>query len=187
MKRGQMNTDRLDSHIDRNLLASHNLSIFTLNQFYVNLIHISAIFRPFYFVAYFQEKSVYKINSGAKSEARLPAVYRAHHNARILCVMEHPTLKIRQNASLLLDVQCKWNELFAIFHLLSLASRSSSLSLSSSVIVLWFVCIYSIYLVSLFPVNKTFNLSTSIQIRRPLPSLEHRVLVILYVKVLKFR
>lgn len=34
-------------------------------------------------------------------------VYRAHHNARILCVMEHPTLKVRLNASLLLDVQCK--------------------------------------------------------------------------------
>lgn len=54
------------------------------------------------------DKDGYKINSGAKSEARLPAVYRAHHNARILCVMEHPTLKIRQNASLLLDVQCKF-------------------------------------------------------------------------------
>ncbi|EDW00702.1 hemicentin-1 [Drosophila grimshawi] len=52
-----------------------------------------------------KDKNGYKINSGAKSEARLPAVYRAHHNARILCVMEHPTLKIRQNASLLLDVQ----------------------------------------------------------------------------------
>ncbi|XP_073846288.1 irregular chiasm C-roughest protein teiresias [Musca autumnalis] len=52
-----------------------------------------------------KDKNTYKINSGAKSEARLPAVFRAHHNARILCVMEHPTLKIRQNASLLLDVQ----------------------------------------------------------------------------------
>ncbi|XP_059224783.1 uncharacterized protein LOC106083260 [Stomoxys calcitrans] len=52
-----------------------------------------------------KDKNSYKINSGAKSEARLPAVFRAHHNARILCVMEHPTLKIRQNASLLLDVQ----------------------------------------------------------------------------------
>ncbi|XP_075167424.1 irregular chiasm C-roughest protein teiresias [Haematobia irritans] len=52
-----------------------------------------------------KDKNAYKINSGAKSEARLPAVFRAHHNARILCVMEHPTLKIRQNASLLLDVQ----------------------------------------------------------------------------------
>ncbi|XP_041448811.1 uncharacterized protein LOC111075644 isoform X2 [Drosophila obscura] len=52
-----------------------------------------------------KDKNGYKINSGAKSEARLAAVYRAHHNARILCVMEHPTLKIRQNASLLLDVQ----------------------------------------------------------------------------------
>ncbi|KAH8402479.1 hypothetical protein KR009_012334, partial [Drosophila setifemur] len=52
-----------------------------------------------------KDKGDYKFNGGAKSEARLPAVYRAHHNARILCVMEHPTLKIRQNASLLLDVQ----------------------------------------------------------------------------------
>uniref|UniRef100_A0A1A9WIW1 Ig-like domain-containing protein n=1 Tax=Glossina brevipalpis TaxID=37001 RepID=A0A1A9WIW1_9MUSC len=52
-----------------------------------------------------KDKNTYKINSGAKSEARLKAVYRTHHNARILCVMEHPTLKIRQNASLLLDVQ----------------------------------------------------------------------------------
>ncbi len=49
----------------------------------------------------------YKINSGAKSDAKLPVVYRAHHNARILCVMEHPSLKVRQNASILLDVQCK--------------------------------------------------------------------------------
>lgn len=65
---------------------------------------------PFAFVLivlYFQNKNPYKINSGVISEARLPAVYRAHHNARILCVMEHPTLKIRQNASFLLDVQCK--------------------------------------------------------------------------------
>lgn len=53
------------------------------------------------------EKEPYKINSGAKSEAKLPAVYRAHHNARILCVMEHPTLKTRLNSSILLDVQCK--------------------------------------------------------------------------------
>lgn len=55
-----------------------------------------------------KEKEPYKINSGAISEAKLPAVYRAHHNARILCVMEHPTLKMRLNASLLLDVQCKF-------------------------------------------------------------------------------
>ncbi|XP_052562946.1 uncharacterized protein LOC120420861 [Culex pipiens pallens] len=47
----------------------------------------------------------YKINTGAISEAKLPAVFRVHHNARILCVMEHPTLKMRQNASILLDVQ----------------------------------------------------------------------------------
>lgn len=35
-------------------------------------------------------------------------MFRVHHNARILCVMEHPTLKMRQNASILLDVQCKF-------------------------------------------------------------------------------
>lgn len=37
----------------------------------------------------------YKINSGAKSDAKLPIIYRAHHNARVLCVMEHPSLKVR--------------------------------------------------------------------------------------------
>ena len=56
-----------------------------------------------------QDKEPYKINAGAVSEARLPAVFRVHHNARILCIMEHPTLKVRQNASILLDVQCEWN------------------------------------------------------------------------------
>lgn len=61
-----------------------------------------------YVFAQAPDKDTYKTNSGAKSEAKLPAVYRAHHNARILCVMEHPTLKSRQNASLLLDVQCKY-------------------------------------------------------------------------------
>lgn len=49
----------------------------------------------------------YKVNSGAKSDAKLPIIYRAHHNARVLCVMEHPSLKIRQNASIVLDVQCE--------------------------------------------------------------------------------
>uniref|UniRef100_A0A182M2F0 Ig-like domain-containing protein n=1 Tax=Anopheles culicifacies TaxID=139723 RepID=A0A182M2F0_9DIPT len=52
-----------------------------------------------------KDKEPYKINTGATSEARLPAVFRVHHNARILCIMEHPTLKVRQNASILLDVQ----------------------------------------------------------------------------------
>ncbi|GAB0086968.1 uncharacterized protein DMENIID0001_012050 [Sergentomyia squamirostris] len=52
-----------------------------------------------------KDREPYRINSGAISEAKLPTVYRAHHNARILCVMEHPTLKMRLNASLLLDVQ----------------------------------------------------------------------------------
>lgn len=52
-----------------------------------------------------KDKEPYRINTGAISEAKLPAVFRVHHNARILCVMEHPTLKMRQNASILLDVQ----------------------------------------------------------------------------------
>lgn len=54
-----------------------------------------------------EKEKDYKINSGAKSDAKLPVIYRAHHNARVLCVMEHPSLKIRQNASIVLDVQCK--------------------------------------------------------------------------------
>ncbi|XP_052873244.1 uncharacterized protein LOC128278555 [Anopheles cruzii] len=52
-----------------------------------------------------KDKDPYKINSGVISEVKLPAVFRVHHNARILCIMEHPTLKVRQNASILLDVQ----------------------------------------------------------------------------------
>ncbi|XP_053677151.1 uncharacterized protein LOC128727278 [Anopheles nili] len=52
-----------------------------------------------------KDKEPYKINSGAVSEAKLAAVFRVHHQARILCIMEHPTLKVRQNASILLDVQ----------------------------------------------------------------------------------
>lgn len=69
--------------------------------------HVIFLFVPSISLAQ-ADKEPYKINSGAKSEAKLPAVYRAHHNARILCVMEHPTLKTRLNSSLLLDVQCKY-------------------------------------------------------------------------------
>lgn len=54
-----------------------------------------------------KEEKVYKINAGARSDAKLPIIYRAHHNARVLCVMEHPSFKVRQNASIVLDVQCK--------------------------------------------------------------------------------
>jgi hypothetical protein len=54
-----------------------------------------------------EKEKDYKINSGAKSDAKLPVIYRAHHNARVLCVMEHPSLKVRQNASIVLDVQCE--------------------------------------------------------------------------------
>lgn len=52
----------------------------------------------------------YKINSGARSDAKLPIVYRAHHNARILCVLNHPSFKERLNASIVLDVQCKCSD-----------------------------------------------------------------------------
>lgn len=55
---------------------------------------------------HFQTKQDYVINSGSLSVARI-IVFRALHNARVLCVMEHPSLKMRQNASILLDVQCK--------------------------------------------------------------------------------
>lgn len=58
-----------------------------------------------------EKEKDYKINSGAKSDAKLPIIFRAHHNARVLCVMEHPSLKVRQNASIVLDVQCKFNHL----------------------------------------------------------------------------
>lgn len=59
-----------------------------------------------------EESTIYNINNGAKAEAKLPVIFRAHHNARVLCVMEHPSLKVQQNASILLDVQCKFNPMF---------------------------------------------------------------------------
>lgn len=46
-----------------------------------------------------EKEKDYKINSGAKSDAKLPVIYRAHHNARVLCVMEHPSIKVRGNCS----------------------------------------------------------------------------------------
>lgn len=54
-----------------------------------------------------EKEKDYKINSGARSDAKLPIVYRAHHSARILCVLNHPSFKERLNASIVLDVQCK--------------------------------------------------------------------------------
>lgn len=57
-----------------------------------------------------EESTIYNINNGAKAEAKLPVIFRAHHNARVLCVMEHPSLKVQQNASILLDVQCKFQK-----------------------------------------------------------------------------
>lgn len=54
-----------------------------------------------------EKEKDYKVNSGAKSDAKIPVIYRAHHNARVICVMEHPSLKMRLNATIVLDVQCK--------------------------------------------------------------------------------
>lgn len=54
-----------------------------------------------------EKEKDYKVNSGAKSDAKIPVIYRAHHNARVICVMEHPSLKTRLNATIVLDVQCK--------------------------------------------------------------------------------
>lgn len=83
-------------------------SMFTLSFYSPSPFLLIVIFCCCFCYCLQADKEPYKINSGAKSEAKLPAVYRAHHNARILCVMEHPTLKTRQNSSLLLDVQCKY-------------------------------------------------------------------------------
>lgn len=47
-------------------------------------------------------------SAGARSEAHLDRVLRAHHNATISCVVHHMTLKSPLNVSLLLDVQCKY-------------------------------------------------------------------------------
>ncbi|GLV42868.1 teiresias [Carabus blaptoides fortunei] len=44
-------------------------------------------------------------SAGARSEAHLDRVLRAHHNATISCVVHHMTLKSSLNVSLLLDVQ----------------------------------------------------------------------------------
>lgn len=54
-----------------------------------------------------EKEKDYKVNSGAKSDAKIPVIYRAHHSARVICVMEHPSLKMRLNATIVLDVQCK--------------------------------------------------------------------------------
>lgn len=47
-------------------------------------------------------------HNGVISEARL-RVLRAHHNATISCLIHHMTLDVPMQASLLLDVQCKYN------------------------------------------------------------------------------
>lgn len=48
------------------------------------------------------------LHKQTRSEARLASVQRAHHNATILCIVQHVTLPTPLNASLLLDVQCKY-------------------------------------------------------------------------------
>lgn len=47
-----------------------------------------------------------------RSEARLENVLRAHHNATVMCLAYHATLPSALNASLLLDVQCKYPTTF---------------------------------------------------------------------------
>lgn len=49
---------------------------------------------------------------GARSDARLERVLRAHHNATMTCLVHHIALKQPLNVSLLLDVQCKYAFLF---------------------------------------------------------------------------
>jgi len=43
-----------------------------------------------------------------RSDASLDKVERSHHNGTVLCLAHHPTLDSTLNASLLLDVQCKY-------------------------------------------------------------------------------
>lgn len=57
----------------------------------------------------------YKINSGAKSDAKIPIIYRAHHNARVLCVMEHPSLKVRGKSSKRQLFFMSYNHFFSFF------------------------------------------------------------------------
>lgn len=47
-------------------------------------------------------------SSGGHSGAHLK-VLRGHHNATIICTARHVTLPMPMNASILLDVQCKFN------------------------------------------------------------------------------
>ncbi|KAK6622777.1 hypothetical protein RUM43_008620 [Polyplax serrata] len=48
------------------------------------------------------------VNGHTRSEARLENVMREHHNATVMCFAQHVTLPSSLNASLLLDVQCKF-------------------------------------------------------------------------------
>ena len=47
-------------------------------------------------------------HSHTRSEVRLENVMRGHHNATVMCFAHHVTLPSALNASLLLDVQCKF-------------------------------------------------------------------------------
>lgn len=47
-------------------------------------------------------------SAGARSDAHLDKVMRAHHNATITCLVNHMGLTTPMNVSLLLDVQCKF-------------------------------------------------------------------------------
>lgn len=46
-------------------------------------------------------------SQGARSDAHIDKVMRAHHNATITCHVHHMALKKPLNVSLLIDVQCK--------------------------------------------------------------------------------
>lgn len=49
---------------------------------------------------------------GARSDARLERILRAHHNATLTCLVHHIALTLPLNVSLLLDVQCKLKNAF---------------------------------------------------------------------------
>lgn len=48
-----------------------------------------------------------------KIGAKLPRVLRAHHNSTITCLVTHVTLLNPINSSILLDVQCKYRNIFS--------------------------------------------------------------------------
>lgn len=48
---------------------------------------------------------------GARNDAKLPRVQRAHHNATLTCYVHHIALQQPLNASVLLNVQCKYQSI----------------------------------------------------------------------------